>query len=121
MPETTLTVQEIVQTGLAPTLAAANVDGSKFSNTGREFLVVANASVAPITVTVEFNPANRAALEPSGLTVPDRIVSVPAGATRELGPFPPSQFSDNSNFAHVDFSDVTTVTVAAKRFANNPG
>ena len=122
MAETTIAVQEIVQAGITPTYAAANTDGSKWANTGTEYLEVVNADDdTPVVVTIAFNPDNKSTLDPSGLTVPDRIVSVPFGTKKKMGPFPPSQFSDSTNFAHVTFSTVTGITIGIFRERNNPG
>jgi len=121
MAETTITVQDIVQTGLERTLAAANTDGSKFLNTGREMIEVVNGAGSDITVTINYNPDNKSTLNPSGLAVTDRAVVVTAGENRLIGPFPPSQFSDSTNFAHFTYSAVTSVTVSVLRLANDPG
>lgn len=121
MAENTLTVQDIVQAGLERALAAANADGSKFINTGKEFIELVNGGGGDITVTINYNPDNRAALNPSGLAVGDRAVVVTAGEARLIGPFPPSQFSDSTNYAHMTFSGVGSLTVAVLRFTNDPG
>jgi hypothetical protein len=108
MPSTPLTVTPITRAGIAPTLAAANVDGHTIpSNTGRIFLHINNASGAPVTVS--------AAIPKSvdGVAVPAKTLSVPAGAARLFGPFPRDDYNDATGAVAISFSAVTDVTVGA--------
>jgi hypothetical protein len=111
MARTALTVQTLSDVGLSPAYAAANVDGNMFPNTGRSILHVINASGASITVTVQ------SALQVSGLDLDDRTVAVPAGEERMIGRLPVRTFNraaggTDPNQVYVDYSDVTSLTVA---------
>lgn len=113
MARVTLTVQEIVRTGLNPSYGVAEADGNAFANTdpGRRFVHVKNGGGAQITVTV-VTPQTI-----NGLGVADLTVDVPASGERMIGPFPPSSFNQGDGLVHVDYSDVTSVTVAALKIA----
>lgn len=109
MPRTPITPQ--AGTAAGPTIAfeAANVLGNSFTPARGRALHVRNGSGASITVTVP-TPATS-----DGLAVADRTFTVAAGA---LGVFAPGASSGAGIYAHtdgavhVDYSAVTTVTVA---------
>lgn len=107
---TLLTVVNAKRSGNGNDLAgvAANVAGDTFPNTGREVVVIKNASVGAITVTV---PTTGTV---DGLAIADLTASIGAGETRMLGPFPPSIYSADGQpgeVASLSYSDVTTLTV----------
>lgn len=110
MARTVLTTQQIVRTGLVPTLVTPDASGAVLP--AGNLLMVKNGSGSSINVTIE-TPETRA-----GLAVADEVVAVAAGVTALIGNFPPSTFVRPSSVAdpgtvYVDFSAVTTVTVAA--------
>ena len=107
MARTALTVQQIDADGLEPALTAANVDGHSVANDVGVYVEVANGSGASIDVTVP-TPATQ-----DGLAISDRVVAVPAGETRKIGPFPSRTYNQDDGTVHVDFSAVTSVTVGA--------
>lgn len=86
--------------------AAAAGGGDTFTNTGQEIAVIKNGSGAPITVTF-VTPATL-----DGLAVTDLTVSVGAGETRAVGPFPPGVYNDANGLVSMTYSGVTTLTVA---------
>lgn len=106
-----LTVQPLTRASNGVDLAgaAASVGGDTFSTTGREMLVVKNGSGAPITVTIA------TPILVDNLAVADLTATIGAGATRALGPFPPSTYADNGQpggSVAVSYSAVSSVTVA---------
>lgn len=109
-----LTVQQPTRTGAVITTATPTVTtGDTFANDGKVWLRVANGSGSSINVTVT---AYAAALP--GLVASNNVVAVAAGAAKDIGPFPPSGFTDPSTgLATVVCSAVTTVTIAALRYA----
>lgn len=110
MARTDLAVQEITIAGLDPAYTAANVDGHAVVNQRRAFLHVKNGSAASVTVTV-VTP-----LTVGGRAVADDAVAIPASGERMIGPFDPSVHNGtgvDKGKVHVDFSAVTSVTVAA--------
>ena len=113
MARTALTVQDIVATGLTPAYPSANVDGHSVPNDNKTFLTVKNGGGGACEVTVQ-TPRQE-----DGLDLAERVVSVPAGAERDIGPFPPKSYNQTSGAdagsIYVDFDQVTSVTVTAKR------
>lgn len=111
MARAALTVQQIARTGLEPAYAAAEADGNAFDNTGREFLHVKNGATQCV-VTV------KTARTVDGQGVTDRTVTIPATEDRMIGPFPAAiynQLGGAGDVVHVDYDDVSNVTVAALR------
>jgi hypothetical protein len=112
MARTALNPTSITINGVAPTLAAANVDGIWIQNKGREYIHVLNGSGAPITVTVV------TAKTAEGRAIADDTVTIPAGQARLIGPFR-HNLHDNpapdKGKVFINFSSVTTVTIAAFR------
>lgn len=98
-----LTVQQPGLTGAVITAAAADVAGDSFVNDGTIKLTVINGGAAPITVTI---PSARECNFGESHSVE---VTIAAGATKVIGPFPTAQFGST---VEVSYSDVTTVTVS---------
>jgi len=93
---------------LNPVYSAANVDGHSLSNLREDvFLYVKNGGASPITVTVITPGAV------DGLAIADLPVTVTNAQERMIGPFPKELYNQPDNTVHVNFSDVTSVTVAA--------
>jgi hypothetical protein len=109
MARTALTVTPIVRTGVALAASAANVDGHSVPNDERTFIYVNNGSGGSINVTI---PSTKTV---DGLAVPNRVVAVPAGQNRLIGPFLGEVSNQPDGSVHVNFSAVTSVTVAAFR------
>ena len=111
MAASALTVQDISRAGVVITPVAANADGNFFSNTGNISLRVVNGGASPITVTI---PAQHACDQG---TEHDIVVSVAAGATKEIGPIQMRFYNDASGYAQITYSAVDSVTVAPVRLA----
>jgi hypothetical protein len=109
----TLSVQTIVDTGLKPIYASADVAGDEFDNSsGRVFLHVVNGAVACNATATTQNPT--VSVRGYGtLTVGDLVVNVPATENRMIGPFPTTRFNDGDNLVQVSYDDISNVTVAA--------
>jgi len=109
---TTLTPTTLSRAGYDHTTNAVSAasGGNNWANTGNEVLVVTNGSGSTIAVT-ETTPALT-----DGQAVTAKTVSVLAGKTAMIGPFPPSVYNDGSNLAGVTYSAVTSVTVSVIRF-----
>ena len=108
MARSILTAQVPTTAGITPTFGAADVLGSAFVNNGKRYLEVKNTSGSPVNVTI----ANPALVD--GQAAPARVVSVPATTgDKMIGPFPSVYTQpDGTNQVYVDFSAVTSVTVA---------
>jgi len=110
MAYTRLTAQQIVNTGLAPTYAAAASAGNDFANDGRVFLHVKNTSGNDITVTIA-TPR-----KVDGLDVAEDTVSVvKTTGEKFIGPFSPETFNQVGGLVYVTYSAVTNVSVALFR------
>ena len=111
----TLTVQEPSEVGAALTYANAAGGGDVFPNDGKTVLHVKNGGGSSINVTIT---AQTTAATVPGMGVvakSNRVVAVPAGEDRMIGPLPTKAFNNSSNQAAVSYSAVTSVTVAPIR------
>lgn len=110
MARTALASQQVITTGLGATYTAANVDGHMFAPGDNRVLHVVNGGGSSINVTVQ------AEYTRDGLALPDRVVAVPNGEDRFIGPFDRETYAQRSGAdrgkVYVDFSAVTSVTVA---------
>ena len=104
-----ITVQTISQAGISPTFAAATTDGDTFPNIPGTYVAIDNAAASEVTVTFTAQtPCNQGYLH-------DLVVTVPAGKTVNIGPFPGGQFNDANGNVTMTYSSATSVTVAALR------
>lgn len=85
--------------------AADQTNGNTFTNNGRTVLVIANADASPTTCTVTAVAGVRTYNE--ALT---KAVTVTAGTTGVMGPFPTQVFGTAPTFA---WTNDTSITVAA--------
>lgn len=104
----TLSYQQANIQGAAYATSAANVGGDKVAPHSRGAVIVENGSGSSITVTIAV-PGN----DKYGQARPDIPVTVAAGASKIIGPFPADLASDVDGLVAITYSDVTTVTVAA--------
>jgi hypothetical protein len=106
-----LTIQAIQPGGISPTTVSAGASGDAVSLAApNTWVEVTNGAASSITVTVTVQNPNY-----KGLTVPNRIVTVPASGTQRIGPFDPSLYGDVNNNAQIGYSAVASVTVGAFR------
>lgn len=119
MARTTLSITPIVNSGVAFVGAAPDAtNGNALPNNGRQMLVYKNADSGSHTVTIKAYPNGGA---PDGLTVSDKVVTIAAGATEIIGPFPPSIYNDAANNVYLDYSSAVSQTQQAFTFSANPG
>ena len=115
MARASQTTQRITRDGLEPVLTAPTADGDVV-DCGAVALYVVNSGGAPVTVTVA------ATVEQDGLDLEDLEVTVPAGATKIIGPLPARTFGQPASAgadhgrAYVDYSTVADVTRAVISF-----
>ncbi len=107
MAATVLTAQTSARTGIALTFAAPDaVAGIEFNNaSNKSILLVKNDSASPVVVTFDVTATV------DGLAIPDRQVSVAAGALEAIGPFN-DLHTQSDGFVRATVSAVTSVTVA---------
>lgn len=100
-----LTPTPAARAGINLAGVACSGGGDSFLNTGREVAVLVNASGSPITLTLVTQDTV------DGRAVADRTVSLAAGATVAVGPFPPGIYNDTGGYVQMTYSGVTTLTV----------
>jgi len=111
-----LTIQDVVEGGLAPAYAAADVAGDALLNlVGDVFVHVRNGDAAQHTVTVTAQEASHEIPGFGAMSKADVQVAIPAGAETFIGPFPRAAFNDAGGKVQVSYDGVTAVTVAALR------
>ena len=108
---TVLTVNSVTRAGLnlTATLTAAGNSGDSWAGTGQEILAVANGSESSITVTLAYQRTF------DGATPSNKTVSVAAGKTLLIGPFPQILYNDTNQRVNVTYSSASSVTVAVFR------
>jgi hypothetical protein len=117
-----LTVQDIVQAGLAESFASAAALGDTFVDNGRQetFVEINNGSGGEIDVTINGVPASVVVAGVGPLTVPDMLVVVGAGARKLIGPFP-SAYRTAAGVVSIAYEAVSSVTVRVLRCAKVDG
>lgn len=112
MTVTALTPIYPVASGVNAALAAANAGGNSVPNDGRIFIRLKNGGgVDPCVVTFVTTQTV------GGLAVAEQVVSVPIGAERLFGPFPPSLYGRTLN---ITYDQVVSVTVGAESCTPDP-
>lgn len=107
-----LTVNSVSIDGVAVTLAAAAGGGDTFVNDGNTIFVVSNGGGGSITVTFDVRPTAIRTASGAPVDVSDKAITVAAGATKYVGPFPPELYNNSSQVVSVSYSGVSSVTVA---------
>lgn len=112
MARTALASQTADADGLTIAFTAANVDGHSVEGGGDVILLVNNGSAGSINVTVQ-TPAQQ-----DGLDIADQVVAVGAGAIGAIAGLASRTYdrasgATDAGKVYVDFSAVTSVTVAA--------
>ena len=105
-----LTQQQIVDTGLNPTYAAASAGGDTFTNDGseRQFLHIKNANVGTarqVTIAAAVTTTTKPGFPT--LDVDDIVVSIPASGERMIGPIPLTAYSSTPDITYDDEADLT--------------
>ena len=113
-----LTVQDIVQAGLAESFTSAAENGDTFVDDGKQntFIEVDNGSGSSINVTVNGIPSSQRVSGIGPVTVPDMVVAVGAGARKLIGPFP-GAYRTSANVVSIAYSAHASVTVRVLRCA----
>lgn len=113
MARVSLARQILTDTGLETAYSPAVEEGHKVENDGRVFLHVLNNSEEDIAVTILSGYVK------AGLKLADRIVEIPAGTDRFIGPFVPdiyNQADSGKTQIYINYSSTEGVEVAALLF-----
>jgi hypothetical protein len=94
-------------TGTTYTTSAASAGGDKVSPVNCS-VIVTNGSASSITLTVDV-PGN----DQFGLARPDIAITIAAGTSKLVGPFPLSIANPADGYVNLSYSAVTSVTIAA--------
>lgn len=119
----TLTVQNVVEAGLAPSYAAAAV-ADEFVNPSDEsvFVHYKNTNAAARTITVLKQKASVPVPGYGAVPLSDLVVNLPANTGDVmLGPFPAAKYNDGNGKVQLTLSAATNVTVAVVRVARVAG
>lgn len=108
-----LVVQDGTVAGITPNMQAAAGGGDTFDNNGNVLVEINNGGGAPITVT--FDDPGSVSPPSAQQFNPDVQVTVPNGARRIIGPFPPYRFNNAQGRVAIAYSGVTSVTVGLYR------
>ena len=96
----TLTINEIDRDGTLYAVVAAAATGDQFGNDGQTFVAVYNShGSADRTVSVDVQK------DVDGQDPPDREITVGAGETRLIGPFPTGIYNDANGRVQITYSD----------------
>ena len=108
-----LAAQQITQTGLKPVYTAATLAGDIIINTGIQYFHVKNGS--GVSVTLSVIPVVTTVIDPLlGVLVKETAsLTLAAGEAGFLGPFETNAFNNASGQLTINYTSVTTVTVAA--------
>lgn len=114
-----LSVQDISRSGLNPTLGSAASGGDTVDQgTSQEvFLYVDNQDASSKEVTVTAENTDKEVPGWGTLSISDVVVSVPAGETRFIGPFPRNPFTTTLS---ISYDAVTSLNIAAVRLPREP-
>lgn len=117
----TLTVQNIVESGLEATFVAAAAGGDVVPNDSsqRTFVWVKNGGGSDITVTVTSQQTTTRAPGFGQVSKASQVVTVTAGEDRLIGPFPDAAYNNSSGNVALTYSAVTSVTIAALKLVAN--
>ena len=104
----TLTVNTITRDGVLYAVVAAAAAGDQFANDGRTFLAVYNAhGSASRTVSIDIQQ------DVDDQDPPDREVTVAAGETRLIGPFPTGIYNDANGRVQITYDSEADLYVGA--------
>lgn len=102
-----ITVQDVTAAGITPSYVAASAGGDSFTNNGRTMLHIKNGGTSSITVTIVSARTCNFGFQH------DLTVTINASSEKMIGPFAPERFNNDSAMMQVNYSAVTSVTVAA--------
>ena len=107
-----LDVQIPSRDGIDPAYVPASSGGDSFpSPSGLEMVSVKNGDTSPHDVILKLTKTI------DGQSATNRTVTVPAGGERMIGPFPVGDYRNDSGNVEIDYSAITSITVAVFRIS----
>lgn len=107
-----LSVQTFDETGQDLTMSSAASGGDQFDLTGQEYLIIHNGDTSSKDVTVNAQVSSFDDEEYGESVKQDQTLTVGAGSTAIMGPFPRKAFRDGNGKAQITYSAVTSLEVA---------
>lgn len=108
-----LSIQDISPSGHTPAYTSVDSNDTILTGTGqRVFLHVKNNSGGTISVTITAHQSTAVVSGVGNLTISNRVVSVPGGEERMIGPFTEAFIGTDSN-VNVGYSATASVIAAA--------
>lgn len=116
----TLSVQTLSETGTAAlTFTAATETGDEFPNAGRQCFVVKNAGAETDVIVTATKVVTSESIPSFGdMTKTASTVTVTAGNTGYLGPFPVRSFNADDGVVEITYNQVSSVSVAVIELKN---
>ena len=99
--------------GVAMSLVAATAGGDLCPQAKRILLMIVNGGASPCNATV--HGQNAACGDPSAH---DEVTTVPAGATKIIGPFNRAMYNDSADKLEIKYDQVSSVTIGAIEVAD---
>jgi len=118
MARTPLTVNSVVLGGTEFAVAsgtAGTADGHSIVNTGREFLVVYNANVGSLNLTIVSGKATD-----DGADYTDETIAIGASKFELIGRFNSAAFNQTGNLVHIDFAAASEADFTVTAFQYIP-
>jgi hypothetical protein len=114
----TRTPEQSIEAGTQITFHATSSGGDDFANSGKEIILINNASGSAVTVTVEahldtadVSSTNIEDTSYGTLTKANVAKSCATGQITSIGPFKPAGFNDSSGKVNITYSATTSVTI----------
>lgn len=120
MARTLLAVIPLTIDGVTPADAVIpdSVNGNDFPNNGKQFLSVENNSDdTALVLTLQTYPKGTT---PGGLTVSDKVINMPFGTKKLIGPFPPSLYNDATNRVQFNCNVSADIVVKVLQLTADP-
>lgn len=118
MARTPLTVNNVVLGGTEFSITsgtAGTADGHSIVNTGNEFILVYNANVGSLDLTIVSGKSTS-----RGADWTDETIAIGASKFELIGPFETAPFNQTGNLVHIDFeaASESDFTVTAFKFTD---
>jgi len=113
-----LTIQNVTEAGIDPTMESAAAGGDAALNDGRVILLINNGDASSHTVTVTAQTTSFDDQQYGDATKSDASILVPAGSEALIGPFAPQAFNDSNGDIQITYDAVTSMTIAALKITD---
>lgn len=110
MSATELVIQQIVKTGMNPTLEDVNADGHYFRNDGRCYIRLQNGGTAKTMTVLTHKTVG------GDLVVENREIAIASAQDDvSVGPLDPGTYNDANGYAWLEFDSVVNLKIGVRR------